>query len=169
MQSKLIVGEIMKIKMTLALGAALILSGCASAKAANKTGAELKAAAGCKTLLCIQALPTAEKIDEISLDNGQTQYVYRAQRRQGSILRSVGYGLAAVGTLGLSEVVAGSPEGALQNDKQMAIVADCSEDRSCSRLVIVQQNKPDYISYGHTDEELVAIAEAEAAAKDAKK
>ncbi|MEP1229814.1 MAG: hypothetical protein ABJG88_03995 [Litorimonas sp.] len=156
----------MKFRHTLILSALLPLTACASAAAAKKTGVSIKSVEKCRTLICLQTQKSAEKVDEKQLESGLTQYVFRMQKKQGSYLRSIGYGVAAVGTLGLSEVIATPAEGALQNKKQFAAVADCDDNGTCSRLVLVEQEKEPYIVMGHTQEELTAIEAAKAAAAD---
>ena len=145
------------------------LTACASAAAAKKTGVKISNVAECSTLVCLQTQNSAEQVDEKVLASGMTQHVFRMQKRQGSYLRSIGYGIAAVGTLGLSEVVAGTVEGAIQNDKQYAVIADCDSTGDCPRLVIQEFEKEPYIVRGHTAEEtaLLEKAAAEEAAKKA--
>lgn len=159
----------MNFKTTLMIAAILPLTACASAAAAKKTGVSMKKVAECQTLICLQTQNSAEKVDEKTLGNGLTQHVFRMQKRQGSYLRSIGYGVAAVGTLGLSEVIATPAEGALQNDKQFAAVADCNGGGDCSRLVLIQQGQAPFIAFGHTPEEKAAEEAAKMAAEKAKK
>ena len=156
-------------KYILLMGLTALLTSCASARAAKKTGVSVKNVAKCTTLVCIQSLPTALKVDEKELDNGLTRYVYRIQRKQGSIFRSFGYGVLALSTLGMSEVVSGPVEGAIQDNKHMAAILDCDSTGDCSRFVIAQHKKPPYIVMGHTAEELAAIKAAEEKANTDKK
>ncbi len=144
-------------KSIILIGLGLTLTSCASARAAQKTGVSVKNVAKCATLVCLQSLPTSSKVDEKDLETGQTQYVYRIQRRQGSILRSIAYGTGAFMTLGVSEILAGPVEGIIQDNKHMAAVANCDSIGSCDRLVIIRNDKEPYIVRGHTKEELAAI------------
>ena len=91
------------------------------------------------------------------MEDGNTKYLFRIQKRQGSIIRALGYGTAAVFTLGLSEVVTTPLEGAVQNDKQMAVEAVCDANDYCHRLVIAQLNQPTIFVRGQTAEEQAAI------------
>ena len=128
----------MNVKNLVLLCALLPLTACASAAAAKKTGVSMKAVANCSTLICFQTQASAEQVDEKKLANGLTQHIFRMQKKQGSYFRSIGYGIVAVGTLGLSEVLATPLEGAIQNDKQFAAVADCDADGNCPRLILMQ-------------------------------
>jgi len=73
------------------------------------------------------------------------------------------------GHLGLSEIVAGTAEGAIQNDKQFVAVIDCNANGECPRMVINQFEKAPIIVRGHTPEEKAAEEAAKAAAEAAKK
>jgi len=154
----------MKFKTLIAVSLMLPLAGCSTVAAAKKTGVNTKTAAECTTLLCLQTQSTSEIIDETQLANGLTQYTFRMQKRQGSYLRSLGYGVLAVGTLGLSELATTPLEGALQNDKQFAIIADCDSNGDCPRMVLFEHEKPAVVLRGQTPDELAA---AEAAADEA--
>ena len=120
----------------------------------------------CETSACLKTLRTAEVVERTELENGDTKYLMRIQKRQGSIIRALGYGTAAVFTLGLSEVVATPLEGAIQNDKQMAVEAVCDGDDQCHRLVIAQLNQPTVYVRGITAEEQAAVDAAKAAEED---
>ena len=120
----------------------------------------------CETSACLKTLRTAEVVEKETLENGDTKYLLRIQKRQGSIVRALGYGTAAVFTLGLSEVVATPLEGAVQNDKQMAVEAVCDVDDQCHRLVIAQLNQPTVYVRGITAEEQAAVDAAAAAAEE---
>jgi len=159
----------MNIKNLLMVAAIVPLASCASAAAANKTGVDIEKVAECTTQSCVYGQQTAEKVNEKKLANGLTQYAYRMQKRQGSYIRSLGYGLAAVGTLGLSEIVAGTAEGAIQNDKQFVAVIDCDANGECPRMVIQQFEKNPIIVRGHTPAEKAAEEAAAAEAEAAKK
>lgn len=156
----------MNIKTLIAVSLFLPLAGCSTVAAAKKTGVKVSTAAECTTKICLQTQLSSEQIDEKALGNGLTQYTFRMQKRQGSYLRSLGYGIAAVGTLGLSELATTPLEGALQNDKQFAIIADCDSDGNCGRTVLVEHDKPPVVITGHTDAELLALDAAQDAADD---
>ncbi|HHL43723.1 MAG TPA: hypothetical protein ENJ42_08900 [Hellea balneolensis] len=117
----------------------------------------VKNVAKCHSTYCFQTLSTSKLIEQKELENGDTQYVYQILRRQGSLLRSVAYGTGAVFTFGVSEVLNGPIEGALQNGKNMAAVANCNDEGECNRLVIFRGDKAPYVAYGHTKSELAAI------------
>ncbi|MEM7662395.1 MAG: hypothetical protein AAF292_09095 [Pseudomonadota bacterium] len=150
----------MKIKLAIVACALTISAGCSTVNAAQKSGEELSNVVACDTSACLKTLRTAEVVERTELENGDTKYLMRIQKRQGSIVRSLGYGTAAIFTLGLSEVVATPLEGAIQNDKQMAIEAVCDANDYCHRLVIAQLNQPTIYVRGQTEEEQAAIDEA---------
>ena len=158
----------MKLTHILLLLALLPLTACASAAAAKKTGVDIKQVMKCETQACVYGQKTALKVDEKDLPNGMTQYAYRMQKKQGSYLRSLGYGVLAVGTLGLSEIATGTVESAIQNDKQFVALIDCDDAGDCPRMVILQFEKDPYIVRGYTPEEKAAQDAAQAAAKAAK-
>lgn len=146
----------MKLKELIAISLFIPLASCSTVAAAKKTGVKTKKAIECTTLLCIQTQQTAEKIDEKQLADGMTQYTFRMQKRQGSYLRSIGYGSLAVLSLGISELATTPLEGALQNDEQFAVIMDCDSDGNCPRMVLYEHEKPAVIVRGHTAEELAA-------------
>ena len=147
----------MNFKIILASLATMILSACSTVAAADKSGEKVNNVADCQTSACLKVLRTAEVVDEKQLENGDTQYLFRIQRRQGSYLRALAYGGAAVFTLGLSEVALTPLEGALQNENQMAVEAVCDANDECHRLVIAQLNKPTIYVRGITEEEQAAV------------
>ena len=159
----------MKLQYIAMVGSALVLSACSTVNAANKSGEELANVVNCETSSCLKTLRTAEIVGEKTLANGDTEYLFRIQKRQGSYLRSLGYGIAAVGTLGLSEVIATPLEGALQNENQMAVEAVCDTNDQCHRLVISQLEQPTIFVRGITAEEQAAVDAATAAAEEAAK
>jgi len=149
------------------MSSALVLSACSTVDAAKKTGEKVSNVVSCETSACLKTLRTAEVVDEETLANGDTKYLFRIQKRQGSIFRALGYGTAAVFTLGLSEVVTTPLEGALQDEDQLAVEAVCDSNDQCHRLVIAQLNKPTVYVRGITAEEQAAV-DAQKEAKDSK-
>ena len=137
--------------------AVMFLGACSTVNAAQKTGEEISNVVACETSACLKTLRTSDLVDEDLLEDGNTKYLFRIQKRQGSIIRALGYGTAAVFTLGLSEVVTTPLEGAVQNDKQMAVEAVCDANDYCHRLVIAQLNQPTIFVRGQTAEEQAAI------------
>ena len=137
--------------------ATAILGACSTVQAANKTGETVENAAACQSSSCLKTLRTSEVIESTKLANGDTKYLIRMQRRQGSFLRALTYGTAAVFTLGLSEALTTPLEGALQNDKQLAVEAVCNTEDYCHRLVIAQLNQPTVYVRGITPEEQAAV------------
>jgi len=156
----------MKLKYLILMGSAIVLTACSSANASKKTGETLDNVAACETSSCLKTLRTAEVVDKKTLANGDTQYLFRIQRRQGSYLRALGYGTAALFTLGLSEVVATPLEGALQNENQMAVEAVCDTNDQCHRLVIAQLKQPKLYVRGITAEEQAELDAQKAAAEE---
>ncbi len=131
-------------RVLLALVALTAIAGCSVSRAANKTGVELRTAASCQKLSCLQALPTSELVEktEIDDDSGENAYVFRMQRRQGSTGRAVFHAGADVLTLGLWEVVGTPAEGAIQNNKQFVVRAQCSPQTDvCSLVDVVGYNE----------------------------
>ena len=155
-------------KKIVLIGLAFTLASCASARAAKVQGVSVKSLSRCTNLVCIQSLPTATKVDEKKLANGKTRYVYRVQRKQGSVLRSIGYGVAAITTVGFSEILAGPVEGTIQDNKHMAAIADCDDIGDCDRLVIAQYNKAPIVVRGQTPEEIAADQAAKKATETKK-
>ena len=158
----------MKMKNIALLGTMFLLPACSTVAAADKTGEKVDNVVACETSACLKVLRTAEVVDEKQLANGDTEYLFRIQRRQGSYLRALAYGGAAVMTLGLSEVAFTPLEGALQNENQMAVEAVCDANDQCHRMVIAQLKKPKIFVRGATPEEEAAIAAGEAELKEAK-
>lgn len=155
----------MKFKTIALMGSMYFLAACSTVNAANKSGENVENVVACETSACLKTLRTSEVVEKTTLANGDTEYLFRIQRRQGSYLRALGYGTAAVFTLGLSEVVTTPLEGALQNENQMAVEAVCDTNDQCHRMVIAQLNKPTVYVRGITAEEQAAV-DAAAAAED---
>lgn len=158
----------MKTKLLILCSSAIILSACSTVKAADKTGEKLENVALCQSSSCLKTLRTAEVIEKDKLANGDTKYLIRLQKRQGSYIRALGYGAAAVFTLGLSEALTTPLEGALQNENQMAVEAVCDRNDNCHRLVIAQLNQPKVYVRGITAEEQAKVDAEKAAANVAK-
>jgi len=154
----------MKLKTIALISAMCLLPACSTVQAANKTGETVANAASCETSACLKTLRTSEIIESSKLANGDTKYLIRMQRRQGSFIRALGYGTAAVFTLGLSEALTTPLEGSLQNDKQLAVEAVCNTEDYCHRLVIAQLNQPTVYVRGITAEEQAAVDAEKAAA-----
>ena len=145
---------------------AMMFSGCSTIQAVDKTGEKLENVVNCETSACLKILRTAEVLEKDVLNNGDTSYLIRIQRQQGSYLRALGYGVAAVYTLGLSEVLATPLEGALQNENQMGVEAVCGKDDYCHRLVVSQLGQPVLYVRGITAEEQAKVdAHQQAASK----
>lgn len=108
------------------LALAASLAGCSAAKAARKTGAEPDAVVACTTVPCLQAHASAELLEQRDLADGDRFYRFRYQRRQGSILRAIGYGVVGVYTLGISEIVTNPAENAIQNDRMFVVDVVCT-------------------------------------------
>ena len=113
------------------------LGGCSAVKAADKTGAEPAEVADCGTVACFQAHQTAETLESRAIGDGERFYRFRYQRRQGSMLRALGWGALGVYTLGLSEVITNPAENAIQNDEMFVVDALCtSSDERCHTVLM---------------------------------
>jgi len=147
----------MKNKVLLLIGASVIISGCSTVKAAEKTGEKLDNVVSCETSSCLKTLRTTEVLEKDVLANGDTKYLMRIQKRQGSYFRALGYGAAAVLTLGVSEALTTPLEGSLQNENQFGVEAICNRDDFCHRLVVAQIGQPTIYVRGITTEEQAAV------------
>lgn len=136
-----------------ALAACAVITSCSAVKASQKTGVEIADVAKCEAVSCFYAHPTMTLlgIEEMKADNSHYRFSY--QRRQGSVLRGVGYGLVGVYTLGLSEVVTNPVEGSIQNDKIFIVDAICDKrTETCETVTITQSGEPVRVVRGEADD-----------------
>ena len=114
----------------------VILSGCSVNHASRKSGVELSSVDRCETIPCIMALDESELLEVKQLDGDVARYRFRFQRRQGSSVRAMTYGLLAIGTVGVSEAFTTPIEGAIQDNTVFLADAICSTaNETCTALM----------------------------------